>query len=327
MERLVSEFGFRRVCRIEHITQGIENSNFFVEASSGKGPAELVVTLFESEPQGDGFLIRLLEHLALQGLPVPMPYRNQKGDAIIECDGRAAMVVKRFPGQHPTKPTPAQCQKIGAFLGSLHVAAAPLAEAAPAHPRDLKWLRTRTDETSPLLDAKARQLLLKTLDWVSGLLSRKDVQCLPVGVVHGDLFHDNALFEGDRLTAVVDFHHASRTALLFDLAVALNDWSIDAEGIQVPELEQALVQGYEQARGLSVAERTYLGDFRLYASLCFWLSRLAQLKQRAGLEDNYLPQWRLDRLVATGVGKDPRWFERHVRQRLEPQAVASGPVS
>lgn len=310
--RLLAPYGFSRVHGIEHATQGIENSNFFVRARCAKGDAELVVTLFESELPGDGFVLRLLDQLAANGLSVPVPYRTDSGDKITLCDGRAAMVVNRFPGKHPNSPTAEQCRQIGAFLGRMHLAAEPLLEMAIAHPRDAEWLRTNAEDVAPLLGAQARLRLDEALDFVLAFLSRADVRALAQGVVHGDLFRDNALFEEEQLIAVIDFHHASRTMLAFDLAVALNDWAVDAQGATDQERRSALLQGYERIRPLSIAELTYLDGLRLYTALCFWLSRLVQVKRIAAWGHTHLPPWRLDRVLATGQAKDPRWFERLV---------------
>ena len=312
IEGLLSQYGFSRVGSVEHATQGIENSNFFVEATSAKGDAELVVTLFESELPGDGFVLRLLDQLSANGLPVPAPYRTASGERITLCDGRAAMVVERFPGSHPISTTPKQCRQIGAFLGRMHLAAAPLLDVATSHPRDSEWLQTSAEEALPLLGAQAKLVLDEALAYVLAFLSRIDVQALPRGVVHGDLFRDNALFEGEQLVAVIDFHHASKTMLAFDLAVALNDWVVDSQGVTDERRRSAFVQGYEQMRPLNLGEHTYLDAQRVYAALCFWLSRLAQVKRIAKWGQTHLPPWRLDRVLSTGQAKDPRWFERLV---------------
>ncbi|MGO4611024.1 phosphotransferase, partial [Variovorax sp. 2RAF20] len=58
---------------------------------------------------------------------------------------------------------------------------------------------------------------------------------LPRGPIHADLFRDNAMFDthasadAPRLTGVFDFYFAGTDTWLFDVAVCLNDWSIDLQ--------------------------------------------------------------------------------------------------
>ena len=315
--RLLVDYGFDRVVSVEPANHGIENSNYFVDASSATGTESLVVTLFESALPGDGFLFSLLDHLTDTGLTVPVPLTTRSGARMTALQGRPVCVVNRFPGKHPRVASTKQCGEIGRFLARMHLAAKPLVGEASPHPRDTSWLQEKASEVGPLLDASTRHLLDKALHMVVALLERSDVQALPTGIVHGDLFRDNALFETDQLVAVIDFHHASKALLAFDLAVALNDWAVNAEGSMRHAARDALIDGYGEVRGLTLAETVYLDALRLHAALCFWLSRLLQVKHIAAWRDTYLPAWRLDRVLATGNAKDPRWFQRLVEIQID----------
>ena len=92
--------------------------------------------------------------------------------------------------------------------------------------------------------------------------------------MHGDLFRDNVLFDGPELTGVLDFHHAARGYLVYDLAVAANDWCNRPGGALDPERTAALVAAYHKVRPLTILEKGFFPGFLLYAALAFWLSRL-----------------------------------------------------
>jgi homoserine kinase type II len=44
------------------------------------------------------------------------------------------------------------------------------------------------------------------------------------GIIHGDLFRDNVLWDGEEIVAILDFEQASGGSLAYDLAVCINDW-------------------------------------------------------------------------------------------------------
>ena len=47
---------------------------------------------------------------------------------------------------------------------------------------------------------------------------------LPTGLIHGDLFKDNALFnDRGELKGVIDFNNACHDILVQDIAIAVND--------------------------------------------------------------------------------------------------------
>jgi homoserine kinase type II len=104
---------------------------------------------------------------------------------------------------------------------------------------------------------------------------------LPRGITHGDLFRDNALFGDDgKLQGVIDFYFAAENELLFDLAVAANDWCLAADGVGLDgELTAALLAGYDAERPLQDSERTAWRDELCAAALRFWLSRLFDYHQ------------------------------------------------
>jgi homoserine kinase type II len=95
---------------------------------------------------------------------------------------------------------------------------------------------------------------------------------LPAGTIHADLFRDNALFVGDELRGVVDFHYACSGVFVDDIAVAALDWCWTAEALDATRLA-ALCGGYESERPLTAAERDHFPTALVRAALRFWLSR------------------------------------------------------
>ena len=132
-------------------------------------------------------------------------------------------------------------------------------------------------------------------------------QALPHGPIHADLFRDNVMFDDtagpDRLCGFFDFYFAGTDALLFDLAVCLNDWCTDAATGGLDEVRAtAFVAAYEQGRPLTPVEVRSLPAMLRAAALRFWISRLWD--------------WHLPRNAAVLQPKDPAHFERVLKARV-----------
>ena len=96
---------------------------------------------------------------------------------------------------------------------------------------------------------------------------------LPKGIIHGDLFADNLLFRGEKLTAVLDFEAACRGKFIFDIATAVNALCFVDGGYSLDRFRYVL-HGYESVRTLSLAEWDAFPNELRYSSLRFTVTRL-----------------------------------------------------
>ena len=263
-------------CLIDHqpASHGIENSNYFITALKDGARSQWVLTILEQPPHSGSSYVPLLDLCHEAGLPVAPVVRNVSGDAIESLDRKAAMLAPMLPGKHVDNPSVRQLEALGGFVAEFHRATrAPGFEVAP-YPRDARWLRDRQARVRGQMPPADARLVSDAVERVVDLLGRKEVAGLPAGLVHGDLFRDNVLFDGSKLTGVVDFHHAARGYLVYDLAVAVNDWCSDRGGALDLERASSLVGAYHRGRPLDLLEVELFPGFLLYAALAFWLSRL-----------------------------------------------------
>jgi homoserine kinase type II len=222
------------------------------------------------------FVADLTATLAHHGLPVPAPLSAKegatKGTSIVRLAGKPALLVPKAPGCPPLQASIQQCHAIGRALAKIHRVTSALPIAHASH-KSLAWVADTGRRLLPHLPADSRQPLETALAALDAFASTHED--LPQGIIHGDLFRDNSLFEGERLTAIIDFFSAGDGYLLFDLAVTANDWCIESLDNADPAKLTALLAGYCEVRPLTSQERQCWGEMLAIAALRFWVSRLA----------------------------------------------------
>jgi homoserine kinase type II len=282
LARVAEAFGIGPVTHCWATSRGIENRNFFIATGYDGISREYVLTIMEQAASAGRQLVPLLTACRALGLPVAAPLPTQDGHAELWLDGKPALLCPRLPGRHPLNPTAPQVAAVGRFLARLHSGTSNLAALLPAYPRAADWLRTQGAACQPFLSFQRQRLMAHAVAAAGGLLQRRDVQALPTGAIHGDLFRDNALFNAWGLSGVLDFHHASSGYLIYDLAVVANDWCIDPLSGRMQQGHLlALLAAYHRIRPLEPRELGFLPLFALYAALAFWQSRLVVALARA----------------------------------------------
>ncbi len=302
-DTLFRRLGLGPLTDLHGIRSGIENTNYYASTAQG----QWVLTLFERlSAEQLPYYLRLMQHLAARGIPVPAPQPAADGGLVHTLCGKPAAVVTRLPGSHRNQPTASHATQVGNMLARLHLTGSSF-KLQQAHLRGLSWWEATVPTVLPHLQADAAALLREELAFQQQLARSAIGQALPRGPIHADLFRDNVMFDdtagADRLCGLFDFYFAGTDTLLFDLAVCLNDWCADPTSGRMDETRAAaLVAAYECVRPLALAEHQALPGLLRAAALRFWISRLWD--------------WHLPREATLLQPKDPRQFERVLRERI-----------
>ena len=275
LEETVSRYDVGELVRYWPAQTGTANSSYFLRTMHDGREREFILTVIEQPSIAGGPFVSLLDACASDGLPVASVIRNFEGNPYDRLDGNAILLTPRLPGRHVYNPTVKQVQALARFVGRFHITCASAGLRMPTYPRGPQWLHDQFARIGADIGFGRRDLLAETVGKVVSMLERHDVRELPTGIIHADLFRDNVLFNERGLTGVLDFHNAAQGYLIYDLAVAANDWCNDGNGILDPERTLALLRAYQQIRPLTRHELWFFSGFTLYAALVFWLLRLS----------------------------------------------------
>ena len=251
------------------IAEGVENSNFYLHVEAGS----FILTLYEKRVAEEDlpFFLGLMEHLCAGGVTCPQPVRNRAGSALGRLAGRPAAIVTFLDGYALQHPEAKHCAALGEALAKLHLAGQTFPQRRPNALSVDGWRKLfapyagRADETSPGL----RRLIADELDY----LERNWPQDLARGVIHADLFPDNVLFLGDRISGLIDFYFACYDSFAYDLAICFNAWCFDDKWRYDLGKGRALLSGYCRLRPLSAAEFAAFPRLVRGAAMRFLLTR------------------------------------------------------
>jgi homoserine kinase type II len=266
----LADYDLGRVLALKGIAEGVENSNYLLHVDAGY----FILTLYEKrvDERNLPFFLGLMEHLAARGLTCPQPVRDRSGAAFGRLAGRPAAIVTFLEGIWRGRPDVKRCAALGEALAKLHQAGADFGDARAnalglgAWPALFEQIRARADDPHPGVAALIEQeLVFLQKNWPANL---------PWGVIHADLFPDNVLFLGEKISGLIDFYFACADQLAYDLAICLNAWCFEPDCSLNITKAMALLNAYERIRALKPEEVEALPILVRGAALRFTLTRL-----------------------------------------------------
>lgn len=307
LARIIEAFGVGTLISAKGIAEGVSNSNWLIETQCAAGSTRrFILTMYETRVEiGDlPFFLDLLDHLAARNCPVPRTIHDRDGASYRLHDGKALALIEFLPGVSVSEPTAAQAGAVGAALAQVHLAAQDFAGRRAngmGHKAWAELLGACGSDGLAAIDSGLPELVEHELAAVSAGWPRH----LPQSVIHADLFPDNVLMLGDRVTGLIDFYFACVDTTAYDVAVTHAAWCFSPDGMRfMPELSAALLAGYTAVRPLSEDERDALPLLARAASLRFLATRAYD--------------WANTPADALVTPKDPMAFARRLAFYREP---------
>jgi homoserine kinase type II len=219
-----------------------------------------------------------VDRLAGAGVPTPAPIRRLGGGFVSEVCGKPAALFPWRLGAMRCQAgvTPGDARRVGAALARVHVAGA----GEPCEEGRFRFLDLggRVDRIAASRDGRFRDVVPLLRDALESAHAARDPR-LPRGLVHGDLFRDNVLWDAEgELSALLDFESACDGTFAYDLMVTVLAWCVGDD--LDDKLARAMREGYEGVRRLEERERRALATEGAFAALRFVITRITDFAMR-----------------------------------------------
>jgi homoserine kinase type II len=212
---LIAEYDVGELVSAKGIAEGVSNSNWLIETTK----ARFILTMYEHRVDAADlpFFLGLLDHLSAKGSPVPRTIHDRSGAAFRAIHGKAVALIEFLPGVSIDTPRPAQARAVGEALAGIHLAAADFPQERPNTMGLAAWRKLLGDcgERLAEVDPGLLGLVAGELEFLEANWPRE----LPRSVIHADLFPDNVLMLGNRVSGLIDFYFACTDVMAYDLAV------------------------------------------------------------------------------------------------------------
>ena len=263
VEGLTRRFGISDITAFSLMDGGRENTSYCVETSSGR----YVLTHFDQKSLKHATdLANLLVYLTGQGIRTSRVVVPPKEPIVVLHDEKPVMMKRYVDGDVTANLSGNLLVELGEEMARLHEISAP-----SYLPKSFPYGRRYFSE---VINSNLGHAYIDWLSEKNSYLKRRIPQHLPRSLIHGDVFFDNMIVQGDQLTAIIDFEEACHYYRSFDLGMVIVGACRDRQGISF-EKAGRFIRGYQKETTLQSIERESLKTFAVYAAVAtsFWRFR------------------------------------------------------
>ena len=269
VSELVSKYNIGVLKSFKGISDGITNTNYFLNTSKGR----YIITIFEdiTEIKVKKYL-KLMNFFSENNLCCPEIMLTKTGDIISLVKSKPCSIMEKLPGKTINVTNVSLCKSIGTIIGNFHSAGKKYNHNI-SNSRDIKWVERNILKVKNHISKEQ----LDILNFSSKIFRKVFEMKLPNGMIHSDLFRDNVLARGDKVTGIIDYYYSFNGPLIYELAVIINDWCINKDGSINSKKYDNFLSSYNLERSLTVIEKRQINNAMIAAGLRFYLSRLVDM--------------------------------------------------
>jgi homoserine kinase type II len=271
INKILDYYHIGRALSFEPTIEGISNSNFKVELDNSKTVLlkisnDKTIEQLENEQT----ILSTLQQYNYDYSLAPLP--TIKGLPIYQHENFYGVVFPYIKGLPPKIDNNVLVQ-IGCALGKLHSLEIRKEHLAKIRPHDLVGYGGVSISNYVENMDSPKDFRETFLEIFPNKLKDIPYELFPAGIIHGDLYFDNSLFNQGKLVTLIDFEQSGRGRFLLDLGIAISGSCLGTDHLNLDRSYiQSFLDGYEQTRKLLTIEKEYLNSAILvgFFSIGLW---------------------------------------------------------
>lgn len=272
IERVLKEYDLGSVEAINDQSHGYANRNFVVKCSCGQIFVRFCDQQVIENIKQEMLLMSVLKE---NNFKTAYPIQRTDGGFISFLNEVPVVIYEFLQGELPelNEDVVSQIARAVGLLSSIQAPGELIKKNAISLSDSREIIRSEAFRKSPYADVSENFISL------FNLLEDKLLVKLPQGIVHGDVFPDNTLFDNNKLVGLIDFEEFAIDNLLFDVGMTINGFCFD--GVELKnKLLRAFVRSYTGIRKLTEEEIKNLPYYICWGALGMTSWHLHQLLYR-----------------------------------------------
>ena len=273
LARIVAQYPIGTSLGLEEISGGFGNSNFKLTTTTG----EFLLKICDEKDSTElNMQIALLQHLYQHAYPTVYPILTKNQKPLIHETFGSVMLYPFLRGTQP-QPSPNVLAQLGKALAKLHCIS-PIT-GLPHFAMGISQMRPFFEEVQ---DTQfATHPFVESLKSELASMKPQLNASLPRGLLHGDLFLDNTLFDGEEMVAILDFEEGCYDTLLIDIGLTIIGSCYTSQHELNFEAARRFLDAYNAVRPMKESEWKHLDCFVHYAalSIAFWRFRQFNIRR------------------------------------------------
>lgn len=279
IKNIVFKYQLADCVNITPIYEGVQNSNYIITTNNKK----YILTIFEDKYVASNLnnFLQLMLFLNKSGFSCPVPIQDNKRNIINLVSNKPYSLFTFLNGTSLSKYRLSHFKLLGIDIAKLHVITYNYSKNIRQRFNNNFYINAFKDNRSLIL--KYNSNIENIFNNVLHDYRNLNKISMSKGIIHGDLFPDNVLFNKGKVSGFIDFYFSNYDFLISDIAIVIIAWGFHSTNYKLNlnmAMVNTLLKSYNSIRKISYNELLALNILCKIYCIRFFLTRLIDKKDK-----------------------------------------------